>query len=163
MKLTLTHYTIIVLIVTTGIASFGSYHYSTEYEKQKEANGRQATEIQQLTDTLNYQNTHIDMLHELDTKHTQELDNAKTEIDTLRADVAAGRRKLRIKAVCPVSETTSSGSMGDAGTPQLTDAARQDYYDLLRMMAENERQTKYLQDYVNTECRGNDGNIQTSH
>ncbi|WP_038189686.1 lysis protein, partial [Xenorhabdus bovienii] len=82
----------------------------------------------------------------------QELTNAKSEIDTLRADVAAGRRKLRIKAICPVSETTSSRSMGDAGTPQLTEAARQDYYDLLRMMAESERQTKYLQDYVNTEC-----------
>ncbi|MDE1487717.1 lysis protein [Xenorhabdus bovienii] len=193
MKLTLTHYTIIVLFVTTGIASFGSYHYSTEYgkqkkanedqateiqqltdtlnyhysteyEKQKEANGRQATEIQQLTDTLNYQNTHIDMLHEMDTKHTQELDNDKAKIDTLRADVAAARRKLRVQAVCSsVPETVASGSMGDAGTPQLTDAARQDYYDLLRMMAENERQTKYLQDYVNTECRGNDGNIQTSH
>ncbi|MDE9448372.1 lysis protein, partial [Xenorhabdus bovienii] len=77
MKLTLTHYTIIVLFVTTGIASFGSYHYSTEYEKQKEANGLQATEIRQLTDTLNYQNTHIDMLHEMDTKHTQELANDK--------------------------------------------------------------------------------------
>ncbi|MDE9553518.1 lysis protein [Xenorhabdus bovienii] len=152
MKLTLTHYTIIVLFVTTGIASFGSYHYSTEYEKQKEANGRQSTEIQQLTDTINYQNTHIDMLHEMDAEHLKVLANDKAKIDTLRADVAAGRRKLRIKAICPVSETTSSGSVGDAGTPQLTDAARQDYYDLLRMMAENERQTKYLQDYVNTEC-----------
>ncbi|MDE1496879.1 lysis protein, partial [Xenorhabdus bovienii] len=77
MKLTLTHYTIIVLIVTTGIASFGSYHYSTEYKEQKEANGRQATEIQQLTDTLNYQNTHIDMLHEQDAKRLKVLANAK--------------------------------------------------------------------------------------
>ncbi|WP_338156539.1 lysis protein [Xenorhabdus bovienii] len=94
------------------------------------------------------------MLHEMDTKHTQELANDKAKIDTLRADVAAARRKLRVQATCPVSETTSSRSMVDAGTPQLTEAARQDYYDLLRMMAENERQTKYLQDYVNTECKG---------
>ncbi|CDG88105.1 lysis protein [Xenorhabdus bovienii] len=158
MKLTLTHYTIIVLFVTTGIATFGSYHYSTEYEKQKKANEDQATEIQQLTDAINYQNTHIDMLHEMDTKHIRELDNAKSEIDILRADVAAGRRKLRIQAVCPVREATSSRGVGDAGTPQLTEAARQDYYDLLRMMAENERQTKYLQDYVGSEVRHNYGN-----
>ncbi|WP_275355888.1 lysis protein [Xenorhabdus bovienii] len=98
------------------------------------------------------QQARIQHLAELETKHIRELDNAKSEIDTLRADVAAGRRKLRVQAICPVSETTSSRSMGDAGTPQLTEAARQDYYDLLRMMAENERQTKYLQDYVNTEC-----------
>ncbi|WP_274713618.1 lysis protein [Xenorhabdus bovienii] len=129
-------------------------YYRTEYKKQLSINGDQATEIRQLTDAINYQNTHIDMLHEMDTKHTQELANAKSEIDTLRADVAAGRRKLRVQATCPVSETTSSRSMVDAGTPQLTEAARQDYYDLLRMMAENERQTKYLQDYVSTECKG---------
>ncbi|MCC8368446.1 lysis protein [Xenorhabdus sp. PB61.4] len=103
------------------------------------------------------QQERIQHLSELDRVHTQELANAKTEIDTLRADVAAGRRKLRIKATCPVSEATSSGSVGGAETPQLTEPAKQDYYDLLRMMVENERQTKYLQDYVNTECRGNDG------
>ncbi|PHM50169.1 peptidase [Xenorhabdus hominickii] len=82
----------------------------------------------------------------------EELAHAKTEIDTLLADVAAARRKLRVQAICPVPETVASRSVGDAGTPQLTEAARQDYFDLLRMMAENEQQTKYLQDYVNTEC-----------
>ncbi|MDE9553561.1 lysis protein [Xenorhabdus bovienii] len=152
MKLTLTHYTIIVLIVTTGIASFGSYHYSTEYEKQKEANGRQATEIQQLTDTLNYQNTHIDMLHELDTKHTQELANAKTEIDTLRVDVAAGHRKLRIKAICPVSETTSSGSVVDATTVELSGETGSTVLDIREDIINDRAKLKYLQDYVNTEC-----------
>ncbi|MDE9528191.1 lysis protein [Xenorhabdus bovienii] len=152
MKLTLTHYTIIVLIVTTGIASFGSYHYSTEYEKQKEANGLQATEIKQLTDTLNYQNTHIDMLHEMDTKHTQELDNAKTEIDTLRADVAAGRRKLRIKAICPVSETTSSRGMVDATTVELTGETGSTVLDIREDIINDLAKLRYLQDYVNTEC-----------
>ncbi|MDE9447453.1 lysis protein [Xenorhabdus bovienii] len=149
MKLTLTHYTIIVLIVTTGIASFGSYHYSTEYEKQKEANGLQATEIKQLTDTINYQNTHIDMLHEMDTKHTQELDNAKSEIDTLRADVAAGRRKLRVQAICPVSETVATSSLDDAITPRLEDSAVRDYFTLIERITVMQAQLEGLQDYVN--------------
>jgi prophage endopeptidase len=92
------------------------------------------------------------VLQKLDTQHTQELANAKSEIDTLRADVAAGRRKLRIQATCPVSEATSSGGVVNAASPQLTESAKQDYYDLLRMMAENRQQTKYLQDYINTEC-----------
>ncbi|WP_416777481.1 lysis protein [Xenorhabdus budapestensis] len=149
MKFNLTYGVIVALIITSGAA----YLYCSGYKKQLSINSDQATEIQQLTDTINYQNTHIDMLHELDSKHTQELAHAKIEIDTLRADVATGRRKLRIKATCPVSENTSFGGVGDAGTPQLTEAARQDYYRLREMMAENERQTKYLQDYVNTECR----------
>ncbi|CAM3699747.1 lysis protein [Xenorhabdus thuongxuanensis] len=148
MKLNVTYGVVIALIVASGAA----YLYRSGYKKQLGINNDQLTEIQQLTDTINYQNTHIDMLHELDSKHTQELANAKTEINTLRADIAAGRRKLRIQATCPVRESTSSGSVGDAGTPQLTEPAKQDYYDLLRMMAENERQTKYLQDYVKTEC-----------
>ncbi|WP_420497481.1 lysis system i-spanin subunit Rz [Xenorhabdus griffiniae] len=54
-----------------------------------------------ITDTITYQNTHIEILHELDTKHIQEFVNAKSEIDALRADVAAGHCKLRIKAICP--------------------------------------------------------------
>jgi prophage endopeptidase len=104
---------------------------------------------------INQQQTQIQHLAELDKIHTDKLANDKIEIDTLRADVAAGRRKLRIQATCPVPETTSSGSVVDAGIPQLTESAKQDYYDLLRMMVENGQQTEYLQDYIKTECRGN--------
>ena len=39
----------------------------------------------------------------LDAKYTKELADAKAENDALRDDVAAGRRRLRIKAVCSVS------------------------------------------------------------
>ncbi|WP_258087475.1 lysis protein [Xenorhabdus bovienii] len=144
--------------VVVGIVLIGSAAYSI-YSVYAE-NGRLTGEKKSLTTQLSEKNAiitnqqeRITYLAELDTKHTQVLANDKAKIDTLRADVAAARRKLRIQAVCPVRETTSSGGVGDAGTPQLTEAARQDYYDLLRMMAENERQTKYLQEYVNTECK----------
>ena len=39
----------------------------------------------------------------LDAKYTKELADAKAENDALRDDVAAGRRRLHIKAVCPVN------------------------------------------------------------
>ena len=39
----------------------------------------------------------------LDAKYTKELADAKAENDALRDDVAAGRRRLHIKAVCRVS------------------------------------------------------------
>ena len=39
----------------------------------------------------------------LDAKYTKELADAKAENDALRDDVAAGRRRLHIKAVSPVS------------------------------------------------------------
>ena len=51
------------------------------------------------------------MFAALDAKYTKELADAKAENDALRDDVAAGRRRLRIKAVCQsVREaTTASG------------------------------------------------------
>ena len=40
------------------------------------------------------------MLLRFDAKYTKELADAKAENDALRDDVAAGRRRLHIKAVC---------------------------------------------------------------
>ncbi|MDE9545312.1 lysis protein [Xenorhabdus bovienii] len=94
----------------------------------------------------------IQHLAELETKHIRELANAKSEIDTLRADVAAGRRKLRIKAVCPVSETTSSRSMVDATTVELTGETGSTVLDIRESIINDLAKLRYLQDYVNTEC-----------
>ncbi|MDE9541241.1 lysis protein [Xenorhabdus bovienii] len=143
---------VVVGIVLIGSAAYSIYSVYVENGRLTDEKSSLTTQLSEKNAIITNQQERIQHLVELDTKHTQELANDKAKIDTLRADVAATRRKLRVQAICPVSETTSSGSMGYAGTPQLTDAARQDYYDLLRMMAENERQTKYLQDYVNTEC-----------
>ncbi|MEM8420642.1 lysis protein [Morganella morganii] len=94
----------------------------------------------------------IQSLHELDTMYTQELTNAKTEIDSLRDAVKSGNKRVYIKAECPKvgSDTTESGSNEVA--PRLSEATEQDYWRLREMMAENERQTLYLQDYIRTEC-----------
>ncbi|MDE9553544.1 lysis protein [Xenorhabdus bovienii] len=149
MKFNSQHFTVGALVIVSGLLWFFYSEYQQKAQDYSELDEKH--QIQLIA--INEQQKRIQHLAELDTKHTQELDNAKSEIDILRADIAAGRRKLRVQAICPVSETTSSRSMGDAGTPQLTEAARQDYYDLLRMMAENERQTKYLQDYIKTQCK----------
>ena len=44
----------------------------------------------------------------LDAKYTKELADAKAENDALRDDVAAGRRRLHIKAVCQSVREVSS-------------------------------------------------------
>ena len=50
------------------------------------------------------------MFAALDAKNTRKLADAKAENDALRDDVAAGRRRLHIKAVCrSVREATASG------------------------------------------------------
>ncbi len=94
----------------------------------------------------------IQSLHELDTMYTQELTNAKTEIDSLRDAVKSGTKRVYINAECPKvgSDTTESGS--NEAAPRLSEATEQDYWRLREMMAENEKQTLYLQDYIKTQC-----------
>ena len=56
----------------------------------------------------------------LDAKYTKELADAKEEAenDALRDDVAAGRRRLHIKAVCQsVREATTASGVDDAASP----------------------------------------------
>ena len=54
----------------------------------------------------------------LDAKYTKELADAKAENDALRDDVAAGRRRLHIKAVCQsVREATTASGVDNAASP----------------------------------------------
>ncbi|PHM55187.1 lysis protein [Xenorhabdus sp. KK7.4] len=148
MKLNFTYGVIIALIIASGAA----YLYRSGYKKQLGINSDQLTEIQQLTDRINYQNTHIDMLHELDTKHTQELANAKTEIDRLHVASLAHPERVYIKAKCPVPETTTTPDMDDAATARPTDSAVRNYWLLRERIATSEQMILGLQEYVRTQC-----------
>ena len=54
----------------------------------------------------------------LDAKYTVELADVKAENDALRDDVAAGRRRLHIKAVCQsVREATHASGVDNAASP----------------------------------------------
>ena len=54
----------------------------------------------------------------LDAKYTKELADAKAENDALRDDVAHGRRRLHIKAVCQsVREATTASGVDNAASP----------------------------------------------
>ena len=67
----------------------------------------------------------------LDAKYTKELADAKAENDALRDDVAAGRRRLHIKAVCQsVREATTASGVDSAASPGLADTAERDYFTL---------------------------------
>ena len=69
----------------------------------------------------------------LDAKYTKELADAKAENDALRDDVAAGRRRLHIKAVCQsVREATTASGVDNAASPRLADTAERDYFTLRR-------------------------------
>ena len=67
----------------------------------------------------------------LDAKYTKELKlMLKLKNDALRDDVAAGRRRLHIKAVIPVVREATTASGVDNATPRLADTAERDYFTL---------------------------------
>ncbi|OKO98424.1 lysis protein [Xenorhabdus eapokensis] len=148
---------VIVVIALMGSAVYSIYSVYAENGKLAGANQSLTTKLSEQVAINATQQESIKHLTELDTKHTQELANAKTEIDTLRADVAAGRRKLRIKAACPVSETVTSGSVVTPTTVELTGETGSTVLDIREGIINDRAKLRYLQEYVKTECRGNNG------
>ena len=86
----------------------------------------------------------------LDAKYTKELADAKAENDALRDDVAAGRRRLHIKAVCrSVREGTTASGVDNAASPRLADTAEQDYFTLRERPVTMQKTTGRNQKYIN--------------
>ncbi|WP_086126326.1 lysis protein [Salmonella enterica] len=88
---------------------------------------------------------------ELDARYTKELADANATIETLRADVSAGRKRLQVAATCPKSTAGASG-MGDGESPRLTADAELNYYRLRSGIDRITAQVNYLQEYVRTQC-----------
>lgn len=100
------------------------------------------------------QKQRIEKLAEIGDQSAKELRDAHDEINRLADKLRSGPSRVFVKASCPkpVSDTTTAGSVGDAGTARLNDTAREDYLHLRRMIVDNEQQIKYLQSYIKTQC-----------
>lgn len=107
---------------------------------------------EQVAITADYEKR-INSLHELDTKHTTELTNAKAEINQLRIDVSNGTKRLRVKADCPKPENSSTSSVDVSRPATLARDAEQDYFDLLKQLETLEKQYLGLRDYYYAECK----------
>nr|DAO40408.1 MAG TPA: Rz lysis protein [Caudoviricetes sp.] len=88
---------------------------------------------------------------ELDARYTKELADANATIESLRADVSAGRKRLQVSATCAKS-TTGASSMGDGESPRLTADAELNYYRLRSGIDRITSQVNYLQEYIRTQC-----------
>ena len=69
-------------------------------------------------------------------------------------DVAAGRRRLHIKAVCQsVREATIASGVDNAASPRLADTAERDYFTLRERLITMQKQLEGTQKYINEQCR----------
>ncbi|HEI8690279.1 MULTISPECIES: lysis protein [Proteus] len=149
------HWKLYIVIVIVGIVAGGGVlinaqvkRINTLTENNKELT---ATLEEQKAINIDYQ-VRIERLNQLDTRHTQELVNAKNEINTLRDAVNSGDKRVYVKAECPAVTKNSTESGINEATVRLNKAVEQDYLRLREMIVENEQQTLYLQDYIRTEC-----------
>ena len=89
----------------------------------------------------------------LDAKYTKELADAKAENDALRDDVAAGRRRLHIKAVCrrvkPPAASAWIMQPSDWQTPLNGIILTSE-----RGWSAMQKQLEGTQKYINEQCRG---------
>ncbi|AFH95562.1 lysis protein [Providencia stuartii] len=109
-------------------------------------------ENSELIDSIQNYEKRINSLHELDTKHTQELTNAKAEIDKLRIAAERNPERVYIKASCKKAEGTTATGLDDAITARPTDTAIRNYWLLRERIAESEQMIKGLQEYVKNQC-----------
>ena len=72
----------------------------------------------------------------------------------LCADVAAGRKRLRINATCPgtVREATGTSGVDNATGPRLADTAERDYFTLRERLMTMQKQLEVAQEYIRTQC-----------
>ncbi|EMF1948234.1 lysis protein [Proteus mirabilis] len=136
---------ILAMIITIG-------WQSGRIDKLKDSNAELTTQLSQQVEINKDYQARITRLNQLDIKYTQELASAKNEIDTLRDAVNSGSKRVYVKAECPAVTKNPTESGSNEATARLNKAVEQDYLRLREMIVENEQQTLYLQNYINTEC-----------
>lgn len=145
---------IIIAVVVCIIVSLGwaANHYRENAITYKDQRDKATERLTMANATIKDMQTRQRDVAALDAKYTGELADAKATIDQLERDVATGKRRLQLNAKCPANGTTSTGSMGDATGPRLTDSAKRDYFTLRERIVTVTKQVGYLQDYIKEQC-----------
>ncbi|WP_337228458.1 lysis system i-spanin subunit Rz [Proteus faecis] len=140
--------TIAIVIIAGGYIVVSEQ--SKKLNRLNDANRELASRLKELVNINHDYQKRVTLLNQLDIKHTQELVNAKKEIDGLRILAERNPKRVYIRAECSSRSTTnSSSSMDDATPTRPTDTAIRNYWLLRERIAESERMIKGLQEYFN--------------
>ncbi len=146
------------LLIAAFVASLAgglvcaALHYHGKYlTEQKRADDAELL-ARQRQQTINDMQGRQRDVAALDSKYTQELADAKQTIEQLQRDVAAGDKRLRLNATCPVRTSTSATGVDDATGPGLTDAAERDYFTLRERIETSGKMIAGMQDYIRQQC-----------
>ncbi|WP_419179477.1 lysis protein [Providencia rettgeri] len=142
----------VALFIAAWVAIWGMWK---QHERIGELNTKNTELLVELTEQVkineDYQER-VQSLHKLDTKHTQELTNAKAEIDKLRIAAERNPERVYIRASCPKGETNSTSGLDDGTAARPTESAIRNYWLLRQRIAESEQMIKGLQEYIASTC-----------
>ncbi|KDE37383.1 endopeptidase [Kosakonia radicincitans UMEnt01/12] len=140
------------VIALVAVLAFFANHYRDNAIAYKAQRDKATSDLKLAKDTITDMQVRQRDVAALDAKYTGDLANAKATIDQLERDVAAGKRRLRVAATCTQDGSSTSGGVGDAASPRLTDSAQRDYFTLRERIATITGQVNYLQDYIRQQC-----------
>ncbi|BFT81763.1 lysis protein [Enterobacter pseudoroggenkampii] len=127
-------------------------HYRDNAITYKEQRDKATDKLSLANATIKDMQTRQRDVAALDAKYTKELVDAKSQLEDLQRCVSTGKCGLHVNAKCPANGTASTGGLGDASSPRLTDSAERDYFTLRERIATVTKQVGYLQDYVKEQC-----------
>lgn len=133
----------LIMPVVIVLLAFCGWYYHGQYKQA-------SADLKLATATITDMQTRQRDVAALDARYTKELADAKASNDSLRNAVDDGRKRLRI-AIAKNNSASASG-VGDAGTAELAESVRQDYYDLRSMIALQDKQLRSAQEYIKTQC-----------
>lgn len=127
-------------------------HYRDNAITYKDQRDKATKNLRLAKDTIKDMQTRQRDVAALDAKYTKDLADAKKQLDDLQRCVRDGKCGLHVNARCPANGTASTGGMGDATGPRLTDSAERDYFTLRERIVTVNKQVGYLQDYIKEQC-----------
>ncbi|CAM7218149.1 MULTISPECIES: lysis protein [Enterobacter] len=142
----------LLVVVLIGVLTFFVNRYRDNAITYKDQRDKATKALNLANSTIKDMQVRQRDVAALDAKYTGELADAKATIDQLKRDVASGKRRMQLNANCPANGTTSTGGLGDATGPRLTDSAERDYFNLRERIVTVTKQVGYLQEYIRTQC-----------
>ncbi|EDU3838384.1 lysis protein [Salmonella enterica] len=145
---------IVFMVAAVAALGFTADHWHSRFTRaekaRKEAVALADTRQQTIDDMTQRQHQNA----ALDAKYTQELADAKAESEKLRADLASGRRRLQLHAVCMPATAGHTAATGttDAAAARLTPDAERNYQRLRTESKAVTAQVNGLQQYINEQC-----------
>nr|WP_305044595.1 lysis protein [Enterobacter cloacae complex sp. P16RS2] len=141
-----------LVIAVIGVLAFFVNHYRDNAIAYKDQRDKATEKLSLANATIKDMQTRQRDVAALDAKYTGELADAKETIERLHSDVIAGRKRLQLNANYPANGATSTGGLGNASGPRLTDSAERDYFTLRERIVTVTKQVGYLQDYIKDQC-----------